>query len=141
VIRILQSPETAGASAKARDIVRAMLDFQVRVLHRPPWDWDIWDFPPFLDEHLEPSLTADAPDIMDRVFRFYGRERNLDVEALRGELAKFTYRPKKRPPLASMGDEATESERLVSTKTVGRNDPCPCGSGKKYKKCCGSSAL
>lgn len=22
---------------------------------------------------------------------------------------------------------------------VGRNDPCPCGSGKKYKKCCGKS--
>ena len=22
---------------------------------------------------------------------------------------------------------------------VGRNDPCPCGSGKKYKKCCGAS--
>jgi len=26
-----------------------------------------------------------------------------------------------------------------STKKVGRNDPCPCGSGKKYKKCCGQS--
>ena len=25
----------------------------------------------------------------------------------------------------------------ASTKKVGRNDPCPCGSGKKYKKCCG----
>jgi len=25
----------------------------------------------------------------------------------------------------------------VSGKT-GRNDPCPCGSGKKYKKCCGA---
>jgi preprotein translocase subunit SecA len=23
---------------------------------------------------------------------------------------------------------------------VGRNDPCPCGSGKKYKKCCGAGA-
>ena len=23
-------------------------------------------------------------------------------------------------------------------QTVGRNDPCPCGSGKKYKKCCGA---
>lgn len=23
-------------------------------------------------------------------------------------------------------------------KTIGRNDPCPCGSGKKYKKCCGA---
>lgn len=29
------------------------------------------------------------------------------------------------------------SRQAVSEKTVGRNDPCPCGSGKKYKKCCG----
>jgi SWIM/SEC-C metal-binding protein len=27
--------------------------------------------------------------------------------------------------------------RIAESK-VGRNDPCPCGSGKKYKKCCGS---
>lgn len=27
-------------------------------------------------------------------------------------------------------------KQAVSQKTVGRNDPCPCGSGKKYKKCC-----
>lgn len=27
-----------------------------------------------------------------------------------------------------------------SDKTVGRNDPCSCGSGKKYKKCCGANA-
>ena len=27
-----------------------------------------------------------------------------------------------------------------SEEKVGRNDPCPCGSGKKYKKCCGNSA-
>lgn len=25
----------------------------------------------------------------------------------------------------------------TAEKKVGRNDPCPCGSGKKYKKCCG----
>lgn len=31
-----------------------------------------------------------------------------------------------------------ESYRRESAK-VGRNDPCPCGSGKKYKKCCGSA--
>ena len=35
-----------------------------------------------------------------------------------------------------------EMARLMGTakrilKKVGRNDPCPCGSGKKYKKCCG----
>lgn len=28
------------------------------------------------------------------------------------------------------------STMATSDKTVGRNDPCPCGSGKKYKKCC-----
>jgi SWIM/SEC-C metal-binding protein len=26
---------------------------------------------------------------------------------------------------------------VVAEKKVGRNDPCPCGSGQKYKKCCG----
>ena len=25
----------------------------------------------------------------------------------------------------------------ASTRPVGRNEPCPCGSGKKYKRCCG----
>ena len=29
-------------------------------------------------------------------------------------------------------------ETIVNTQKVGRNDPCPCGSGKKYKKCCGA---
>jgi SWIM/SEC-C metal-binding protein len=28
-------------------------------------------------------------------------------------------------------------EPTHAEKKVGRNDPCPCGSGKKYKKCCG----
>ena len=29
------------------------------------------------------------------------------------------------------------SHTIVKTKKIGRNDPCPCGSGLKYKKCCG----
>ena len=32
-----------------------------------------------------------------------------------------------------------EGYRRAEAK-VGRNDPCPCGSGKKYKKCCGAAA-
>ena len=28
-------------------------------------------------------------------------------------------------------------QTVVGEKKAGRNDPCPCGSGKKYKKCCG----
>ena len=36
------------------------------------------------------------------------------------------------------GDGVVEKKPMVKEDTVGRNDPCPCGSGKKYKKCCGS---
>ena len=32
-----------------------------------------------------------------------------------------------------------KSGTVVKEKKVGRNDPCPCGSGKKYKKCCGAN--
>ena len=30
------------------------------------------------------------------------------------------------------------TKTVVVEKKIGRNEPCPCGSGKKYKKCCGS---
>ena len=35
------------------------------------------------------------------------------------------------------GDKPIVRKPVVKTVRVGRNDPCPCGSGKKYKKCCG----
>jgi uncharacterized protein YecA (UPF0149 family) len=37
-------------------------------------------------------------------------------------------------------DGDTPEPRRNSSK-VGRNDPCPCGSGKKYKKCCGGATV
>ena len=33
---------------------------------------------------------------------------------------------------------AQKNQQPVRKKKIGRNDPCPCGSGKKYKKCCGA---
>lgn len=33
-----------------------------------------------------------------------------------------------------------KSKTIVKEPKIGRNDPCPCGSGKKYKKCCGKNA-
>lgn len=35
--------------------------------------------------------------------------------------------------------EQRTSKTVVKSQKVGRNDPCPCGSGKKYKKCCGAN--
>ena len=39
--------------------------------------------------------------------------------------------------LKKLYKEQKESTTIRKEKKIGRNDPCPCGSGKKYKKCCG----
>jgi preprotein translocase subunit SecA len=42
----------------------------------------------------------------------------------------------------TQGEGAAKVKTIVrQAPKVGRNDPCPCGSGKKYKKCCGASAV
>ncbi len=73
------------------------------------------------------------------------------VEAIREETVRllFTVKlkqqgevPKReqvaKPTEESLGDEKKVSEPRKVGQKVGRNDPCPCGSGKKYKKCCGN---
>jgi len=37
-------------------------------------------------------------------------------------------------------DDTTPTPTTASLPKVGRNEPCPCGSGQKYKNCCGKSA-
>jgi preprotein translocase subunit SecA len=41
------------------------------------------------------------------------------------------------PTFESHGEEPPQ--KTVTVNKVGRNDSCPCGSGKKYKKCCGAN--
>jgi len=48
---------------------------------------------------------------------------------------------KKEKELAALqfgGDDSIGPKQVVAGQKVGRNDPCPCGSGKKYKKCHGA---
>jgi preprotein translocase subunit SecA len=42
-----------------------------------------------------------------------------------------------KPTMTSGDGTDTANKTIRKGKKVGRNDPCPCGSGKKYKKCCG----
>ena len=54
----------------------------------------------------------------------------------RAEIAK-----QKAASVASVGGETVKKRPVVkkAAEKIGRNDPCPCGSGKKYKKCCGAN--
>jgi preprotein translocase subunit SecA len=65
--------------------------------------------------------------------------------AAQAQVADFTrnIQRKKDKELAELqfagGGTATGTKNpVISDKKAGRNDPCPCGSGKKYKKCCGA---
>jgi len=40
----------------------------------------------------------------------------------------------------NLNGNGVKPKTVVKGKKIGRNDPCPCGSGKKYKKCCGKDA-
>ena len=52
------------------------------------------------------------------------------------EIARRSWPPGRRQP----APPAPREPLAPASRRVGRNDPCPCGSGKKYKKCCGPAA-
>jgi hypothetical protein len=90
----------------------------------------------------------------------YARDLTLGVASLAGEekrlLIELTYdaeqtlvdvsfewllpatiSPEERPRIDELARSIFERRVAAEQKKVGRNDPCPCGSGKKYKKCHG----
>ena len=66
-----------------------------------------------LDREVIDSLTDEAPDLIPGCIELLNMWR----------LEHYAASP--------------VSPRASSTAKIGRNDPCPCGSGRKYKKCCG----
>ncbi len=76
-----------------------------------------------LGPNIKKYLQTGEMDIED--FRKQILTMDLPSEAMRFDLLK---------QLADIKPSASQPEKQ---KKVGRNDPCPCGSGKKYKRCCG----
>jgi len=107
----------------------------------PAWGWgyigwsDCYHFrKDRADVHLEKAeaiiaKSLERNDLRDR----------LDVTVRAAEIYQAMGNSEK---VSELKEEITEMERSVTTgpikvEKVGRNSPCPCGSGKKYKKCCG----
>jgi hypothetical protein len=84
-------------------------------------------------------VDLEARSSIDTLRRLY-RSGNVDlfacgdIEDVEVELGLRTQRTTPRPDLAQVDGFAKPPLRKL--EKVGRNDPCPCGSGKKYKKCC-----
>ncbi|HQP28913.1 MAG TPA: SEC-C metal-binding domain-containing protein, partial [Syntrophales bacterium] len=77
---------------------------------------------------------------MDMVWRI--KEDTLQklcmVQIRREEEVEEMRERQRQDYIMSRGEDTPASQTVRrEEKKIGRNDPCPCGSGKKYKKCCG----
>jgi len=79
--------------------------------------WDVMeDFPPPIPlEEIRAAIEAQHPDFCKQLLRRHEKLKKIYLNCRRKHYS---------PP------------QIVIERKVGRNDPCPCGSGKKYKKCC-----
>ena len=67
---------------------------------------------------------------------------NIQIDTLRGLYhVRIVTEPKReeiqQPMFTNKDDSLANKPKVRKDEKVGRNDPCPCGSGKKYKQCCG----
>ncbi len=76
-------------------------------------------------EMFEMMIDSIREEIVHRLFLAQVRPQ---VELKREKVAKITS--------TGGGDQTVKPKPAVHKAKVGRNDPCPCGSGKKYKNCC-----
>ena len=87
-----------------------------------------------------PVASAARPVTLDaepREIGIHTRQPSTTIDALEKEF----HRKKQRELEAasrSGGDDSSQPSQRRTGEKVGRNDPCPCGSGKKYKKCHGA---
>ena len=82
-------------------------------------------FEELLDRIREESLTT-----LSRIQLLKKRPEEESISRKRRRAMQFSH-----------GDSVERPETFRREgKKIGRNDPCPCGSGKKYKKCCGAKA-
>ena len=77
------------------------------------------------DEMIEDIKDCTVRKVLSVVPRLSSTERTQTIKVARSNATNIAPTQKPSP--------------VKAAKKVGRNDPCPCGSGKKYKKCCGAN--
>jgi len=128
-----------GEKDKGEELFKNYLD------EKPTWGWGwigwsdmYWMFVKSEDRDNEKAISIlkqalevegieDKSDVQERLRDLYN-EIGMDEEAKKIVINKR----RRKNPIA----RTIKPETVVAEPKVGRNDPCPCGSGKKYKKCC-----
>jgi len=96
-----------------------LLNFKVQVERTIPVNVNLKKLTPEQIEELKQKVEARKKEI--------AKEANKQVEKL----------TKQKTSIDMIDNKTSQTQAKKSGKLVGRNDNCPCGSGKKYKNCCG----
>lgn len=81
------------------------------------------------------ATEAGGPDDSNGIVEFRANYREKGTIRQLHEISRFE---KVDGRWTYVDGQMPKPETVRLDKKVGRNDPCPCGSGKKYKKCCGA---
>ena len=81
------------------------------------------------------AYIKEGYQIFDNMMDKISEETSLFL--LRAEIRQNIERKEVAKPIVNNRDEKTLKGGTHKKEKVGRNDPCPCGSGRKYKQCCG----
>jgi len=99
----------------------------------------------YLMQVIEPAAQVEVPQQAAELPAAPGdgngrrpRRASTSVDDLEEEFQRRKRRELEQARMAGAGDYQPVQQVVRSGAKIGRNDPCPCGSGKKYKKCCGA---
>lgn len=82
------------------------------------------------------AYTIEGFNLFDKMLQAI--DKDVSVFLLKAEIRQNIERKENTEPMTTNDSEAEPVKRKPKrVKKIGRNDPCPCGSGKKYKQCCG----
>lgn len=138
----------AGTTEKAEELFGSWLDAD------PGWGWGWIGWSDcYLPWAGRPADLDRAEKLLRRGYRVPGVRDRADIAERLKEVCEESGRPgearqfgeqaerlrqKPHHPAAKLATPPADTAR---TAKVGRNAPCPCGSGKKFKKCCGSPLI
>ena len=82
------------------------------------------------------AYTMEGFDLFDSMLQKI--DKDVSIFLLKAEIRQNIERkPQEKKLLTNDNDDTPVKKKPIRKQKIGRNDPCPCGSGKKYKQCCG----
>ncbi len=117
------------------------------VIDGEAWAWGFWEGMSLRDAAWQPIWDSDVAQLMRPIYLLGAEEIEeeelalvdnpmkchklaLEIESAIPEIYRW-WKPQRKSAVQTVERDAPK---------VGRNDDCPCGSGKKYKKCCGAES-